>query len=82
MKKSRVFIAIFGLFVGFPQAFAHDSSDLKADSPSSDQESSSLADSSAVQVLDKSRYHVSGVTSILPGFGVGHAVQGRWTDKG
>ena len=42
MKKSFVFIAIFGLFIGFPQAFAQNSSQPEADTPVSTQESSDL----------------------------------------
>ena len=35
-----------------------------------------------VVYIDQSRYIAGGVISILPGFGIGHAIQGRWLEKG
>ena len=52
----------------FPQAFAQDSSDLQVDFP--------------VKSLSQNDYTISKVTSIILGFGIGHAIQGRWLDKG
>ena len=32
--------------------------------------------------ITKKRYVTGGIMSIVPGFGIGHAVQGRWWDRG
>ena len=32
--------------------------------------------------ISKTNYYVGGVLGVLPGFGIGHAVQGRWMEKG
>lgn len=32
--------------------------------------------------VSKTNYYAGGVLGVLPGFGIGHAIQGRWRDKG
>ena len=32
--------------------------------------------------ISKANYYTGGVLGVLPGFGIGHAVQGRWMEKG
>ena len=32
--------------------------------------------------VSKTNYYAGGVLGVLPGFGIGHAVQGRWMEKG
>lgn len=34
------------------------------------------------QNLDQSRYIASGILGTIPGFGIGHAIQDRWQEKG
>ena len=84
MKTAFSFCLGVLVFLNLPQAFAQeDSNEIKAQTPVLNPESSTLlADSSTLKSLDRTRYHISGVASIFPGFGIGHAVQGRWADRG
>ena len=43
---------------------------------------SSLTRKDGKVYISQSRYITSGVASVFPGFGIGHAVQGRWLEKG
>ena len=38
--------------------------------------------STNLTTVSKTNYYAGGALSILPGFGIGHAVQGRWREKG
>ena len=38
--------------------------------------------STNIKEVSETNYYLGGVLGVLPGFGIGHAVQGRWKDKG
>ena len=44
--------------------------------------SSSLTRKNGKVYISQSRYTFSKVVSVFPGFGIGHAVQGRWLERG
>ena len=39
-------------------------------------------DALQLKEVSKTKYYIGGVLGTLPGFGIGHAIQGRWKEKG
>ena len=74
--KLKSILCLLALAFSF-SSFAED--ELSSDSMTTDRFTSSYDGS---KTITNTRYIVGGIASIFPGLGIGHAVQGRWMERG
>ena len=85
-NNNKLAICSLGFFLVSAYALAHptvgEQSYLMAENHNAPHIGSKKTTTDRIKTIDRGRYIGGGVASLLLGFGIGHAIQGRWSERG